>query len=101
MTFNEDDLSAKLNYSENYTQYTILNIPGSYKESDLLKLFSIDENQIDRVYNIKNQQNQNIKWVIVSECEEFNKNFENVMRSMKINAVKKLLINTNQKYFIL
>ena len=41
MTFNEDDLSAKLNYSENYTQYTILNIPGSYKESDLLKLFSI------------------------------------------------------------
>ena len=101
MTFNEDDLSAKLNYSENYTQYTILNITGSYTESDSLKLFSIDENQIDRVYNIKNQQNQNIKWVIVSECEEFNKNFENVMRSMKINAVKKLLINTNQKYFIL
>ena len=78
---NSSEEKAQLIFSDNYTQYTLLNIPISFVAQDIINLFSININQIQRIFNNK------LNWIIISEDEDFNKSFENTMRSVKINGV--------------
>lgn len=82
--FNDNNnISASIILNENFTQYTVLNIPFSYTEMDIYKLFDLDEKKILRMTKLKFKN----RWVIVSENEDFNSTFEKVLRATKINGV--------------
>ena len=78
-----NNISASIILNENFTQYTVLNIPFSYTEMDIYKLFNLDEKKILRMTKLKFKN----RWVIVSENEDFNSTFEKVLRATKINGV--------------
>lgn len=82
LTLYESEKMARIHFSSNYTQYSILNAPSTYKESDIISLFSIQKSQIERMFKVDS------KWVIISEDERFNKEFENILRSTKVNGVR-------------
>ena len=81
LTLLESGTLAKLIIPENYTQYSLLNLNKFTNEKEIIDFFNMDISQVNSIMK------KETKWVIISENETFNKNFENTMRNSKINGV--------------
>ena len=92
---NEDFSKCQLIINDNMVYYQFVNIPTEYNSERVKLLLGINEEDYSRLYK------SSIFWVLISEKEEFNKKFENVLKDILVDKEgKKLKYNITSAFMI-
>ena len=95
ITVNEDFSKCQLIINDNMVYYQFVNIPTEYNSERVKLLLGINEEDYSRLYK------SSIFWVLISEKEEFNKKFENVLKDILVDKEgKKLKYNITSAFMI-
>ena len=95
ITVNEDFSKCQLIINDNMVYYQFVNIPTEYNSERVKLLLGINEEDYSRLYK------SSIFWVLISEKEEFNKKFENVLKEILVDKEgKKLKYNITSAFMI-
>ena len=85
ISVNEDCSKCQLIINDNMVYYQFVNIPTEYNSERVKLLLGINEEDYSRLYK------SSIFWVLISEKEEFNKKFENVLKDILVDKEGKKL----------
>jgi hypothetical protein len=85
ITVNEDFSKCQLIINDNMVYYQFVNIPTEYNSERVKLLLGINEEDYSRLYK------SSIFWVLISEKEDFNKKFENVLKEILVDKEGKKL----------
>jgi hypothetical protein len=85
ISVNEDFSKCQLIINDNMVYYQFVNIPTEYNSERVKLLLGINEEDYSRLYK------SSIFWVLISEKEEFNKKFENVLKDILVDKEGKKL----------
>ena len=95
ISVNEDFSKCQLIINDNMVYYQFVNIPTEYNSERVKLLLGINEEDYSRLYK------SSIFWVLISEKEEFNKKFENVLKGILVDKEgKKLKYNITSAFMI-
>ena len=95
ISVNEDFSKCQLIINDNMVYYQFVNIPTEYNSERVKLLLGINEEDYSRLYK------SSIFWVLISEKEEFNKKFENVLKDILVDKEgKKLKYNITSAFMI-
>ena len=95
ISVNEDFSKCQLIINDNMVYYQFVNIPTEYNSERVKLLLGINEEDYSRLYK------SSIFWVLISEKEEFNKKFENVLKEILVDKEgKKLKYNITSAFMI-
>ena len=95
ITVNEDFSKCQLIINDNMVYYQFVNIPTEYNSERVKLLLGINEEDYSRLYK------SSIFWVLISEKEDFNKKFENVLKEILVDKEgKKLKYNITSAFMI-
>ena len=95
ISVNEDFSKCQLIINDNMIYYQFVNIPTEYNSERVKLLLGINEEDYSRLYK------SSIFWVLISEKEEFNKKFENVLKDILVDKEgKKLKYNITSAFMI-
>ena len=95
ISVNEDFSKCQLIINDNMVYYQFVNIPTEYNSERVKLLLGINEEDYSRLYK------SSIFWVLISEKEEFNKKFENVLKDILVDKEgKKLKYNITSAFII-
>jgi len=95
ISVNEDCSKCQLIINDNLVYYQFVNIPTEYNSERVKLLLGINEEDYSRLYK------SSIFWVLISEKEEFNKKFENVLKDILVDKEgKKLKYNITSAFMI-
>ena len=95
ISVNEDLSKCQLIINDNMVYYQFVNIPTEYNSEKVKLLLGINEEDYSRLYK------SSIFWVLISEKEEFNKKFENVLKDILVDKEgKKLKYNITSAFMI-
>ena len=95
ISVNEDYSKCQLIINDNMVYYQFVNIPTEYNSERVKLLLGINEEDYSRLYK------SSIFWVLISEKEEFNKKFENVLKDILVDKEgKKLKYNITSAFMI-
>jgi hypothetical protein len=95
ISVNEDFSKCQLIINDNMVYYQFVNIPTEYNSERVKLLLGINEEDYSRLYK------SSIFWVLISEKEDFNKKFENVLKEILVDKEgKKLKYNITSAFMI-
>ena len=95
ITVNEDFSKCQLIINDNMVYYQFVNIPTEFNSERVKLLLGINEEDYSRLYK------SSIFWVLISEKEDFNKKFENVLKEILVDKEgKKLKYNITSAFMI-
>jgi len=95
ISVNEDCSKCQLIINDNMVYYQFVNIPTEYNSERVKLLLGINEEDYSRLYK------SSIFWVLISEKEDFNKKFENVLKDILVDKEgKKLKYNITSAFMI-
>ena len=95
ISVNEDFSKCQLIINDNMVYYQFVNIPTEYNSERVKLLLGINEEDYSRLYK------SSIFWVLISEKEDFNKKFENVLKDILVDKEgKKLKYNITSAFMI-
>ena len=95
ISVNEDYSKCQLIINDNMVYYQFVNIPTEYNSERVKLLLGINEEDYSRLYK------SSIFWVLISEKEDFNKKFENVLKEILVDKEgKKLKYNITSAFMI-
>ena len=95
ITINEDFSKCQIIINDKLVYYQFINIPPEYNEERVKIFLELKEEDISRLYK------SSIFWVLISEKEDFNKNFEKYLEGVTVDKDgKKLKYNITSAYMI-
>ena len=95
ISVNEDLSKCQIIINDNLVYYQFVNIPTEYNSERVQLLLGINEEDFTRLYK------SSIFWVLISEKEEFNNKFENVLKDIVVDKEgKKLKYNITSAHMI-
>ena len=95
ISINEDFSKCQLLISDKLMYYQFINIPKEYNDERVKLLLDLKDDDFLRLYK------SSIFWVLISDKEDFNNNFEKVLNTIKVDKEeKKLKYNITSAYMI-
>ena len=95
ISVNDDCSNCQIIINDKLVYYQFVNIPSEFNGERVKTLLGINEEDYSRLYK------SSIFWILISEKEEFNIKFENVLKDIKIDKEEKnLKYNITDAYMI-